>query len=900
MTTITVPQRTPYTVTSTSIIATTDTTQLSREHQRYLTAAAISLDVAVASGVKTVRCADDLPDTLRGHFGDDTRGGRGGILLPHGHLDGGQSFTYRPDNPQKDEDGRARKYLKEADRQPGQALSIHPDMLARVGQGHDLVLVEGDKGYLSAVTNAPAGALIAGVPGCWGWSFEGMAVPDLLTLAKGAKNVFISFDGDVRGGDVRDAAERLTEALKTFGIENVRYVLLPASTKLSLDDYLAGYPEAERQGIFENLIHNAAKTLGRKPAAKKKARVAQGVQAGECAWEEGVMRNERIVHTDSDGSTRITGGEIILEAAIRQVRSIMVTDDLLARPEGPVRSSVIEVAVGEEGTPDRRECTVEVAHDLLQSPRALLGKTNLEAVAYTHVPHASSPKTEVLRQIIAESQGSPACDSERRIAHTGWTTMEDGRAGFLHEGGCITALGNSDEVSATVAGQGRECLAFTDPAMVADKALAMSALYELKTTVSPAVFYGLLGAIFRGLGGLPAGGSLNLVGDPGSGKTEIVKMFLHCLPQPVEVTLGAHTEAALRKFSEGLHGLPMLFDDLAITSDERRTEGTVRSFIDYARAAYDGPSSRRLHTVEASSPGKRELANMQLNDVFPIFTSEYGLDRDPSTMERICTVRHPSLPVVQARINAEIGWKIAASGRLHEAFVLVIQELARQADETAVVIDATSLEALRFTHEALRKNVRDTVQQIAEGTGLSSRRIEVIATVVMGVGMFVSAWGEIDDDSMSARGLSAWGEIESAAKALVAQSADSTDDPGALMLDSMRQAVASGAVRIHTDGLEPKFEDKNKDRIGYHRNVRRDDGTLTPCVAFMPDRVAGALPTRTSARQVTRALSSRAIKDANGKATRSVRIDGVPTNCLVLPLAVWEGEGQEEPGGKAA
>lgn len=873
-----------------SILQPTVATDLITEHKIYLASAAISLEVALSSGLKTVVCASDLPDDLRGHFDSDRKGG---ILLPHGHLDGSVSFTYRPDNPVRDDDGNVRKYLKQANRPASQALSVHPSMMDRVGKGYPVVLVEGDKGYLAATTNAPADTLVVGVPGCWGWSKDNVPVPDLQTLVHGAPMVYISFDGDVRAGSVRDAAERLTEALGMFGVErrNVRYVSLPAGTKLSIDDVLAGFDETLRRDMLKNLLSNAAKTLGRRPAAKKKDRTSAGVQLGECDWDAGVMKNDLIVHTNDDGSTRVTGGEIILQAAIRQIRIIMTTDDLLSRPQPAERLSVVEVAIGETGKPWRQECTVEVHPDLLLKPRDILALTDIPEAGLIHVPHAASREAEVLRRTIVESQ-SVDQHIESRVAHTGWTTLSDGRLGYLHEGGVITAGGNSDELSALVAGEGRSKLAFADPATVSDRAAAMGAIYRLKGTVSDAVFYATLGATYQPLTGRPPSGSCTIVGEHGSGKSSFVKNVLSVLPTPVWTTMRNHTEAYLRLFPVGMHQLPMLYDDLAITDDIKMNEQMLSAYRSLVRTAYDGAETARGHTVEsATGGGKRETANLQRNEPFMIFTAEMRLDRDPSTMERTLAVRHAMRGPEKAEEARAIGEEVAASGLLHEGFVLTIQSIAATMDRNAKRVrdqDAASL--MKLQHAENYKSARESTQMIATAAGMtSSRQMDVIASIATGVLLYMQAWSDIVPEVMT-EDFNPFDEMDVAIRAMVAAATDEADDPGSRMLDLMRQAVASRKAVIEGGKEKAVVGDSNKVVMGRHYSLKESPGKPVRCIAFYPSTVAEVLGLgEKQAGQVALALRSKVIKSAQGRTARVIRVDDGQMGCFLVPVSIWDG-----------
>lgn len=228
-------------------------------HVELLRAAAVDVDVAVEAGVRTVTAADDLPHSMTwvAH-----RGGLPGLVIPWHRIDGTIVEQYRPDETVQLVDGPSRKYLWPRGVAP--VLNVHPRMRARVGQAQTVVFVEGTKQYLAAVSSASADVLVVGLAGCYGWSSEGVPVSDLGRLV--APDVVVCFDADVASNrNVWDAASRFAEALAVLGTEQVRFVRLPASGSIGLDDFLAATDDPK--AVFARLVERADK-LGRAPAKK--------------------------------------------------------------------------------------------------------------------------------------------------------------------------------------------------------------------------------------------------------------------------------------------------------------------------------------------------------------------------------------------------------------------------------------------------------------------------------------------------------------------------------------------------------------------------------------------------------------------------------------------------------
>ncbi len=225
-------------------------------HRDLLAASAIDPTVADAAGVRSVTSRDELPESLRWAPVP-------GLLFPWHPLDGAVVAQYRPDVPTTDDTGRARKYLFPTG--AGSVITVHPTMRDRVGSAR-VVIVEGTKQYLAAVSAAPPDVLMVGIAGCWGWSRDGVAVPELARLVPAGAAVSVVFDADLSTNRrVWDAGQRLSETLLIAGAAAVRWVQLPAGDKAGLDDVLARFPD--RSASFARLLERAADKLPRKPKA---------------------------------------------------------------------------------------------------------------------------------------------------------------------------------------------------------------------------------------------------------------------------------------------------------------------------------------------------------------------------------------------------------------------------------------------------------------------------------------------------------------------------------------------------------------------------------------------------------------------------------------------------------
>jgi putative DNA primase/helicase len=236
---------------------------ISPQHVDLLMAAGIAIDVAEAHGVHTVNTVDDLPEPLRWCRTAP------GLMFPWRSPTGAVLDQYRPDAPVAAEDGRPRKYLFPADSLP--VLNVHPSMLDRLAGTGPLVVVEGTKQYLAAVTAAqPTELAVVGLAGCWGWSHEQAPIPDLAHVTWTDRAVVVIFDADIATNqNVHEAARRLGDDLELRGASSVSFVNLPGSGSDGLDDVLASRAvDGSTTATFVRLIAKAKK-LGKRPPPKR-------------------------------------------------------------------------------------------------------------------------------------------------------------------------------------------------------------------------------------------------------------------------------------------------------------------------------------------------------------------------------------------------------------------------------------------------------------------------------------------------------------------------------------------------------------------------------------------------------------------------------------------------------
>lgn len=220
---------------------------------KLLDAAAISVDVALAAGVRRAVALDDVPEHARWARAVP------GTVFPWHSPNGTVVEQYRPDEPVLVDD-EPRKYLWPKGQQL--VLGVHPAMAGRVETSSLLVVVEGTKQHLAAVTAALDldDVAVVGIGGCFGWMSGGAPIADL-SAVRWARPVVVVFDADVATNRaVHDAARLLADELVVRGAISVKFAKLPDRGSAGLDDVLASRAGVDGTSVvFNGLLRAAGK-----------------------------------------------------------------------------------------------------------------------------------------------------------------------------------------------------------------------------------------------------------------------------------------------------------------------------------------------------------------------------------------------------------------------------------------------------------------------------------------------------------------------------------------------------------------------------------------------------------------------------------------------------------------
>jgi KaiC/GvpD/RAD55 family RecA-like ATPase len=205
---------------------------VNRKHLEEFARSGISLQTVIEAGIKSITATEAY--SLLGY-----NIASGGWAIPYHPLEeeeGEIIWQVKPDIPQKDKRGRARKYLLPIGKPP--RLYIPPGLDIR--QTDYVVVTEGVKKVLSATQS---GIACIGLEGVWSFLRKedtgSIPIEDLRYLER--KTCYLCFDSDVmQKSQVRDALRDLTKLLEKQGCRAL-ICSLPQSgreKKVGLDDFI--------------------------------------------------------------------------------------------------------------------------------------------------------------------------------------------------------------------------------------------------------------------------------------------------------------------------------------------------------------------------------------------------------------------------------------------------------------------------------------------------------------------------------------------------------------------------------------------------------------------------------------------------------------------------------------
>lgn len=848
------------------------TTLITTEHQALLAASAISLDVAKAGGVFSALTTADLPDDLA-YLSE--------ALLPalvftHRSPSDVTVHQARPDNPQ---DGG--KYLQPAG--SGSLLSVHPTQANKIGLAKRLLIVEGTKQALAAVTWAPTDTLVVGIQGAQGWIRDGSPNPDLEKLLGDGTDVKVAFDADVNvNRAVYDSAAKLGAHMNVLGANSISYIGLPTGGKSGLDDYLAVISEGRREAVLETLMTKATK-LGRAPAAPKaKPASAVGI-APVVDWD-----NAQIIVPIVEGMPPIR----LAAFAARITHTLTVEDDLNDR-ENKFKTNLHDLEI--KLRPDDEPHTVyRIDNSELEKTSLWLGR--MPGSIGTRVDRRSGTNaSEDIAGAIRRHASENEVRQTRGFNRTGPATV-NGVFGYLSASGLLTGDGLSDAAVAVVSPPFNR-ISFPDPAKMSKKTReeAIAVFPELLSLVGDQSALVLtFGHLTQGASGSRINGVVQIEGDAGGGKTTQVRAVASCLGPwfGSNSMLGAApTPGAIRSAGEHIHHMLIVTDDVARAKNNEASNDTTADAMDeFVRRAHGGGGEGRpRQTPSLTRPGTFDTVATELSDTIGVVVGEIMNVNAGSNSgaERVISTKVFRATSFKSDAALKTFEDISMSARPNEGFALVLQWMARNATEFGPEKWFASIDA--------EIDIQKTA--LSKYSALTPRSRRVAAGVMVGWRMLTTALNEIAPSIVDEAQRE---EMLKHGHALIVQAilrhtavalgGTATVQEG--VLDRIRSLMASAPdVWVITNGDTPPNE--REKRLGKHYTII-GGGTSEQVVALIPNVIAQALQEKSGA-IITQRLAAIAHPNKNGKTTRSVRFNGMPINAICIPLAIWQGDAAEIP-----
>ncbi|MEC5149527.1 hypothetical protein [Cryobacterium sp. GrIS_2_6] len=890
-------------------IPTTPAVALNVAHTTYLAdRQAIPSPFALEAGVRSYTGADDLPESIAwaGKYGP-------GILFRHEGPTGTIVYQVKPDTKPADSDS---KYIQEAG---VQALSIHPSRKHLIGKATRIVIVEGTKQALAVAAWAAPDWLVIGVQGCNGWSHNGVPLPEL-TLAKLADpsavfthivttatatklavteklhgpEVVVLFDGDAATNyNVRLAADRLAEVMELDGAAMVTFAAAPTSS--GVDDYLAsriaGGDDLVRSSLALILANGKTKAkLGRMPAKPKRT-------GGTAVTARVDVEGGRIIREQKDIETgRVTGVEVLLEAAITITRTVEIHDplnDILRKKillahdldivmTDPKQERFVTVSITD--VPDRELCNV----------RLLLNRAGVIGTTVT-----PNPEVNRVDQLIEAAIRDHAADRRKyatEITHVGWTTAPNSHfAVYAHVGGGISQFGEDNWTRAHV-GEEHQPFDFSGalPKMRPELRTALTKTFELlRSFKRPEVSFAILGHTFAAFAGLDPKGGYAFIGPQGSGKSAaMLAAGAFVSPEFVRKPMFsvASTPKSLPDAGRGICNAPYILDDY------KRLLGnqfdSITNALDTAiRVGYGDPRPSRLKVDRntndvVSAPGDRSQPHFVMAGEIPLVNA--------SALERQLIIRfkgdHSNLSDNTDSLLDSVG----LGGYPQMVSAAFISWCAKQIDTSGEPWKPGFKDWVKELRQR-RDNHASDLLLIHEAGVLTPRTAKLVGHLLVGVELFA----EFVEDATPGLGilgipdlpfLNVAQQVFVAAAVSHHQSHLAHVSPQASAIEKLATMLITGDARMV--GSEPLPMAVQQMKLSAPEVAVKTLVAGEPAMAFIPATSAKALrsidPHAGWTEQTLKAaLADVAIKSTSGATLRLVGIAGAKVQCLVIPMDTW-------------
>jgi hypothetical protein len=844
-----------------------------------LEASAIPLAWAEETGIFWAEKADDLPPDLA-----DYTFAVPGTIFPLRTISGAVVHQIRRETASK----AANKYLLPKDHPP--VLTVHPTHAERVGAVPRILIVEGTKQAIAASLYAPDDVLVAGIQGCWGWSRDGVAIPQMAELKVWDREVFVAFDADVATNrNVWDAAERLNDHLKSLKAKSVSWIKVPAGEKAGLDDFLASIPADQRSDVLDGLVINARPKLPRRPA--KKAMPRRQTTAIEAVSDMAAGEIFRPEVTDPKSGAVLVPRTVLMPLAARIVSTVL-TENEADPTANPSPQLDIEIAVpSADGTVSilRSNCQSSDLENLAKWLDTLPEGIGVS----TYRPTSPGDRAAVVNAI--RTCRSDETEIIKAWKRTGWV-VADGVLHYLYAGGSIVPGGDDLSVRGDLP-QTVSIIDFTGRGVYPEqrRSGAKASIDNLATLVNPTPWYALLGAVGLGALGPQPNAAVCLVGRQSTGKSGLLQTATAFLSpgfaygRRLMGQIDGSTDVATDLYLNPHANSFALVDDIHPVSGRFLQEKQTNAVDMLLRRAHGASGRRRgkldRDTGAVSEAPQSDTAPVVLLSMEPeVITNlaNSGIDR----MLTINVTRESTFKKDQFPAFAETG----KDGRLAHAYAGYIRWLAdvittgafdgaeqwlEGHGEKAWPTDAQS--AFDSWCDVVAESRNHLASEIEEYVpkGTSTRATLVVSGLITGLGYWLSyceSTGAIDADEAD----HLFNEGAALLVKALCEHTNIQDDAvttARRLVTEIKYGVLAGTLCIGETGKPGVTV------VGRPYTYNTQD-----CVALFP-----TIYINRRTEKLSRSLRPLSIHDATDRGTIPVRIDGKVTRCVLITNDIWEG-----------
>jgi hypothetical protein len=869
---------------------------------------------AVENGCVSITKAEQLPESLRWDKDELP-----GLLFWHHPLGGGDPIPqFRPDKP-ADPDVKYR-FPKKADGDAsGTAISIVPSMQTRLDEDEAkscrVLITEGTKQHLFAAAYAPDDVIVVGIQGCWGWSIgDAIASPALDGLCKG-RNVVVALDADISTNQkVYDAAEALNLQLTTNQAKSVKFMKVPGSKTVGLDDYLSRRPQDNRLEPLATMISSATTfaKVKKPPRTRASALDTTGetfdfisVELGEVVealYESiddsgSVVKEHRFLTVAGKiGDRNVRRVSTLLRAAPTIVAAVEEKDDLTPGAE-PTLSYDINLQIGPANA-----CSNHLIRDVadkdLASVRQWIARAGT-AGSFAALGRGGQGTNGQARIAEAMRDLANSSDTETRttLLRTGW--YQDGDTAYwVDSGGAHGPEGKITSIKAKLEGSVSsldipgylENYTFDDVvASVKTMLEVCDYLYDPTPWIA-----GIVGTLWAVAGGSPDA-VLYFVGGAGSGKSSVTGALASMLgsrwgtgADPMASIEG--TAAYLADTTRQIHNCALILDDARDRSSSRSQENQDEALDGVIRVGYGGGGAARGKKVQAANGQYRQSA-ASFNRPFVVIAGETLPDSAPqSTIERCLVVEIKADTSLKAPKDTPDGRSgldylvaVSRSGALRPMLSYFLHAMAVTSTEDIRdenVPDVTSIDDVRLRIEGVRASLAEKAlaKHWPKGVQASQRLRHVTATFLAGTSLFAEFIREFK--IMEEADIVAF-EDEWHSRIIAAAAAHSTMNLSAKseaenIIAQVKAKVLGGrfCLGIPTGGMVC---------VGQEVTVKVD-GNPVRAVALIPATVGEIIGNK---HNLARRLAGVLIPDKNGSPTRVAGVNGSVMRCLVVRGDAW-------------